>query len=170
MAGHHHHHHGHTWDPHAVVWKPMPSLQVRSGDAAKGSPWITHRFLIDSGSWKTIVPHSLGKKMGFKKSPNDHPSQYITESNAPGATYVERSMQLKPGTLPAVRVPVAWVDKNAGDVRPAIGRAGVFKMYDITLSESSDSINFVPRGSTPGKAAYAAELAKSSSGRKINGQ
>eukprot|EP01059_Diplonema_ambulator_P012963 TRINITY_DN23457_c0_g1_i1.p1 TRINITY_DN23457_c0_g1~~TRINITY_DN23457_c0_g1_i1.p1 ORF type:complete len:135 (+),score=10.36 TRINITY_DN23457_c0_g1_i1:1-405(+) len=126
------------WDPHAVVWKPKPLLQVRKhGDNGE---WHTQRFLIDSGSWMTIVPYEVGRSLGFKKHPNEAHRRYLTtaQGNVP---YTTRMMDLKPGMSGGATIPVAWADKGTS-TRAAIGRTGVFDKYDITLNEADNSIAF----------------------------
>eukprot|EP00755_Sulcionema_specki_P003519 Sspe_Gene.27862::Locus_12271_Transcript_1_1_Confidence_1.000_Length_1730::g.27862::m.27862 len=147
MAHHPHSHGPHKqWDPHAVVWKPMPVVEVKKAGDPNAS-WVKQRFVVDSGGWRSVVPHKLGKQMGFRRHPGEKVHHY--ETVGPGhASYLNRTMELKAGSLPAVSVPVAWSTSNTA--RPALGRDGVFDMYDVTLSEAHDRITFTPRKGTPG--------------------
>ena len=127
------------WDPHAVVWKPTPQLEVKK----PGGEWRSDRFIIDSGSWKSILPYTMGRSMGYQKHPGEIHSNYVTEATG-RIGYTPRMLVMKPGPgASPTTIPVAWADKGS-NVRAAIGREGVFNNYQITLNESRDLIQFSP--------------------------
>ena len=95
---------------------------------------------VDSGAFQTLVDKKFGKEVfGFTRLPTDKVEAYHTDSGSSG--YVEKRLSMSFSGNKPIKVPVAWsVGKEKFD--PAVGRAGVFKYYDILVSKTDKKVTF----------------------------
>ncbi len=96
--------------------------------------------LVDSGSFMSLIPETLGREAGFEHTAGDIKHHYKTVGGR--VPYYLRSATISFGDRKVKKVPVAWVQSDQID--PAIGRLGVFTRFDVEFSQTDQRINFYP--------------------------
>lgn len=119
-----------------TVYRPVAKVYIRSSEGE----WIPFAPYIDSGADITLIPFSLGIKLGFE------PTKDILELHGVrgiGLPVEIRRVSMRIGDI-ELNPRIAWA--LVEDAPPLLGRLDIFDRFEITFKEKERVIVFEPVG------------------------
>jgi len=117
-----------------VVYRPVAKIYIKSEEGE----WIPFAPYIDSGADITLIPYTLGLKLGFeitKEIINLHGVRGI------GLPVEIRRVKMRIGEI-ELEPKVAWA--LIEEAPPLLGRLDIFDKFNITFKEKEGVIIFEP--------------------------
>ena len=104
---------------------------------AVNGDWIDANFYIDSGADITLLPHSMGKLLGFEIT-NDR-IQQLRGVGSGVVPVVIKKLYIKIGGM-KINARVAWA--LIEDVPPLLGRLDIYNKFHVLFKEDERIIEF----------------------------
>lgn len=113
-----------------MVARPLAKVVIEDNFAQ----WM----YIDSGADVTLIPHSVGRLIGLRRSKRDKPRKIFGIGRSSIPVLIKR-VRMRLGSA-EFQARIAW--SQAEDVPMLLGRMDVFKRFNVTFRERSGLITF----------------------------